>query len=292
MNILTFDIEEWALAKTRGDGTPEFYANLDKYLQDILDILEKREFKATFFCTGMMALEFPEVVKRIKNHGHEIGCHSHRHTWMNKMTETEAREDTHVAVDALEQCIGQKVLSYRAPAFSIGESNKWMFDILAENGIVMDSSIFPASRDFGGFASFGQKNPSIIEYNGIRLKEFPITTTKVLGKEIAYSGGGYFRLFPQWFVRSQMNQMNHTMCYFHIDDLIPEFGGVLAKAEYESRFKQPGTLKNRYLRYFKSNIGKGGAFSKLTSLLMEYNFHSVGQAEQMINWNEVPHVSL
>ena len=292
MNILTFDIEEWALAKMRGDGTPELYAELDKYLNRILDILEKRGFKATFFCTGMMALEFPQVVKLIQSRGHEIGCHSHRHTWMNTMTEAEAREDTHVAVNALEQCIGQKVLSYRAPAFSIGESNKWMFEILAENGIEIDASIFPASRDFGGFASFGHKEPAIIKYNGITLKEFPITTTKVLGKEMAYSGGGYFRLFPLWFVRSQMNRMNHTMCYFHIDDLIPEFGGVLTKDDYEKRFKQPGTLKNRYLRYFKSNIGKGGAFGKLTSLLLEFDFHSVGQAGHIIDWNKVPHVSL
>ena len=40
-----------------------------------------------------------QVVKLIQNSGHEIGCHSHIHTWMNKMSEIEAKEDTRVAVN-------------------------------------------------------------------------------------------------------------------------------------------------------------------------------------------------
>lgn len=292
MNILSFDIEEWALAKSRGESKAELYANLDAYLSRILDELDRHGFKATFFCTGMMAEDFPQVVKMIQNRGHEIGCHSYRHTWMNKLTEAEAREDTHAAVDALEQYIGEKVRSYRAPAFSIGESNKWMFEILAENGIEHDASIFPATRDFGGFANFGKKEPCTIEFNGIKLKEFPICTTMILGKEMAYSGGGYFRLFPLWYIKKQMRKVDYTMSYFHIDDLIPEYGGVLSRSEYEKRFKDLGTLKRRYLRYFKSNIGKCNAFSKLNSLIRCTDFVNVYQAEQLINWNEAPVVVL
>ena len=292
MNILTFDIEEWALAKARGENKEELFFNLDAYLNRILDELDLHSFKATFFCTGMMAADFPLVVKQIQSRGHEIGCHSNRHTWMNKMTEAEAREDTHAAVDALEQCISTKVRSYRAPAFSIGESNKWMFEILAENGIECDASVFPATRDFGGFANFGKKEPCTIEYKGIKLKEFPICTTVVLGKEIAYSGGGYFRLFPLWYIKKQMRKVDYTMSYFHIDDLIPEYGGLLSKVEYEKRFKDPGTMKRRYLRYFKSNIGKGNAFSKLNSFIRFTDFVNIYQAEQLINWNVAPVVEL
>ena len=101
MNILTFDIEEWALAKSGGNGTSEKYVEYDTFLNKILDTLDASGIKGTFFCTGLMALEFPQVVRLIQSRGHEIGCHSHRHTWMNKLTETEAREDTHTAVDAL-----------------------------------------------------------------------------------------------------------------------------------------------------------------------------------------------
>lgn len=285
MNILTFDIEEWAIAKAGGYGTPEKYAEYDAFLNRILDVLDTRGFNGTFFCTGMMAKEFPQVVKLIQSRGHEIGCHSHRHTWMNKMTEEEAREDTHAAVDALEQCIGEKVLSYRAPAFSIGEKNKWMFEILANEGITTDSSVYPAARDFGGFPAFASQEPCTVQYAGISIKEYPISLTTILGKQMAYSGGGYFRFFPLSFVRGRMAKSRYTMCYFHINDLLPEKGGVPTKEKYESYYKEPGTLKNRYLRYIKENIGKKSAWKKLEKILMTESFVSILQAKGIIDRN-------
>lgn len=292
MNILTFDIEEWALAKAEGYGKAELYAEYDAFLDNILDVLDKRNIQATFFCTGLMAEGFPQVVRLIQSRGHEIGCHSHRHTWMNKMSDVEAREDTHAAVTALEQCIGQKVLSYRAPAFSIGESNKWMFEILAENGITTDASIYPAARDFGGFPGFGSKTLCMIDYKGIRLKEFPICTTRFMGKELAYSGGGYFRFFPVGFVKDKMAMADYAMCYFHIGDLMPEKGGVPSRKRYEEYYKEPGTLKARYVRYIKSNLGKKKSFSKMIKLIEEMEFVGIRDADELTDWSSKKNVKI
>lgn len=292
MNILTFDIEEWALAKVRGRGTAELYAEYDAFLNRILDILDERGVKATFFCTGLMAKEFPQVVRIIQSRGHEIGCHSNRHTWMNKMTEAEAREDTHAAVSALEQCIGQKVLSYRAPAFSIGGNNKWMFEILAIEGIVNDSSVFPAARDFGGFPAFSSQTPCTIKYSGIDLKEYPICMTTIFGKQVAYSGGGYIRFFPLGFVKSCMAKSDYTMCYFHINDLLPEKKGVKSREEFEAYYKEPGTLKNRYKRYVKMNLGKKGALNKLEKLILTEDFVGIAQAVKSIDWKNTQVIQL
>lgn len=292
MNILTFDIEEWALAKAGGYGSAEKYAEYDAFLNRILDILDERGIKATCFCTGLMAKDFPRVVKLIQSRGHEIGCHSNQHSWMNKVTETEAREDTHAAVSALEQCIGQKVLSYRAPAFSIGESNKWMFEVLAGESIINDSSIFPAARDFGGFPAFQSQVPCTIKYDGVELKEFPISMTTVMGKQVAYSGGGYFRFFPVGFVRGRIAKSGYTMCYFHINDLLPEKGGVPSKTEYEEYYKEPGTMKNRYMRYIKTNLGKSGAWNKLENLIKKENFINLNQANESVDWANSPVVKL
>lgn len=292
MNILTFDIEEWALAKAGGYGTTEKFAEYDAFLNRILDILDERGIKATCFCTGLMAKDYPQVVKLIQSRGHEIGCHSNQHTWMNKMTESEAREDTHAAVCALEQCIGHKVLSYRAPAFSIGENNKWMFEILASEGIKKDSSVFPAARDFGGFPAFQSHVPCIIKYAGIELKEYPISMTSFMGKQVAYSGGGYFRFFPLGFVRGRMAKNEYTMCYFHINDLLPEKGGVPSKVEYEEYYKEPGTLKNRLMRYIKTNLGKSGAYDKMQKLIFTTDFKNLVQASNVVDWNIAPVVEL
>lgn len=291
MNILTFDIEEWYLNHQKG-GSKIKYDEYDYYLDAILNQLDERRVRATFFCVGEMGRLFPEVIRKIHQRGHEIGCHSNIHTWLSKMTETECREDTHCAVDSLEQCIGKKVFSYRAPAFSIGESNKWAFEILAENGIERDASIFPAERDFGGFRDFGQKSPCIIEYRGIKIKEFPICTTKLMGKELAFSGGGYFRFFPLGFIEKEIKKSTYAMCYFHIGDLVQESHGVMSKAAYESYFKEPGTVKARYIRYLKSNLGKKKAFQKMVRLIDEMDFMDLRQSDDSIEWDKVPVVSL
>lgn len=292
MNILTFDIEEWYIEKIYHEGRAERYLEFDDYLNRILDLLDEQQTKATFFCVGGMATDFPNVVRQIAHKGHEIGCHSNTHQWLNKMTHEKALEDTRKAVDSIEQVIGQKVKSYRAPAFSIGESNKWAFEVLAECGIERDASIFPADRSFGGFANFGQKTPCLVDYNGTKVKEFPICTTKVLGKEIAYSGGGYFRFFPLGFVKGRMAKSDYAMCYFHIDDLTPEHGGVMSKTDYESYCKEPGTLKNRYVRYIKSNLGKKSAFDRMIKLIKTEEFINIEQADNTIEWEDVPYVVL
>ena len=291
MNILTFDTEEWYGQKMHADRK-EKYAEYDSYLERILGLLEKRQIKATFFCVGEMGRLFPEVIRIIHEQGHEIGCHSNIHTWLNKMSVEECRKDTRTAIDSLEQCIGQKVISYRAPAFSVGEKNKWVFEVLAENGIERDASVFPAKRDFGGFASFGYKTPVKINCQGVSIKEFPVCMTKILGKEVAYSGGGYFRFFPLSFVHSRMEKSEYSMCYFHISDLIPETGKVLSREAYERYFKEPGTLKARYVRYFKRNFGKKNAFDKMFQLIEETDFIGIDQADQQIDWNNTPVVNL
>ena len=292
MNIITFDIEEWYLEKMYFGNHADNYKKYDYYLNQILDSLDQRGFKGTFFCVGGMATDFPEVVKRIENRGHEIGCHSFKHVWLNKMSEEDVYCDTRDSIDALEQCIGKRVKSYRAPAFSIGKNNKWVFEILSECGIERDSSVFPAKRDFGGFSQFGQKLPTMTFYNMVKIKEFPISITTFWGKEVGYSGGGYFRFFPLSFVKKEMEKSDYTMTYFHIADLIPETYGLLNKENFESYFKISGTLKNRCLRYFKSNVGKKSAFDRLLKLIDTEHFVNLEQVDDLSDWENVPKVIL
>ena len=292
MNILTFDIEEWFLEKAYFGNKQSKYAEYDRLLDDLLEKLSNKGLKGTFFCVGKLGEEFPDVVGKIDSAGHEVGCHSNTHQWLNKMTYKQAMEDTHKAVDSLEQCIGKKVTSYRAPAFSIGNKNKWAFEILAANGITCDASVFPASRDFGGFPEFTKMEPALVKYNGIELHEYPIATTKLLGKDIAYSGGGYFRFFPYRYVEKKMKQATYSMTYFHLGDLNPVVSGVMSKEDFESYFNEPGTLKARNLRYIKTNLGVRGNKRKLFKLIEDIDFNNIEAADHQIDWNEAPVVFL
>ena len=89
MKILTFDTEEWYIEKHFKGGRKEKYRQYDELLDWILNTLEKNNTKATFFCVGQLAVEFPDVLKKIANAGHEIGSHSNKHLWVNKMTRQE-----------------------------------------------------------------------------------------------------------------------------------------------------------------------------------------------------------
>ena len=288
MNILSFDIEEWYIEKAYFGGKTSKYDEYDHLLDELLSKLAETHLIGTFFCVGKLASDFPHVVKKIAEAGHEIGCHSNTHQWLNKMTYQEAMEDTHAAVDALEQCIGAKIKSYRAPAFSIGGENKWAFEVLAANGITRDASVFPASRDFGGFPEFTKMEPTVLQYNGVDLHEFPIVTAKVFGKDIAYSGGGYFRFFPYGFVEKEMKRSPYSMTYFHLGDLNPVFSGVLTKEMFEHYFDEPGTLKARYMRYIKTNLGVKNNKNKLFKLLGQMSFINLAEAEKMIDWTTAP----
>lgn len=292
MNILTFDIEEWYLEKAYFGAKESKYLAYDSLLEEILSKLDESNIKGTFFCVGKLATFFPLVVRKIADAGHEIGCHSDTHQWLNKMTYQQALEDTHAAVDSLEQCIGKKVNCYRAPAFSIGSENKWAFEVLAANGITCDASVFPASRDFGGFPEFKRVEPTTIKYNRIEIHEFPIVTTQLLGREIAYSGGGYFRFFPYWFVEKKMKKASYSMTYFHLGDLLPVIDGVMSEEAYECYFDEPGTFKARYMRYVKTNLGVSGNKKKLFKLLNRMSFSSISKANAQIDWSKSPIVSL
>jgi len=291
MNILTFDIEEWYLESVKLNR-PERYRQLDETFAKVLDELDRLGMKGTFFCVGQLVISHPQVIREIVARGHEVGCHSNIHTWLDKMTPEVLREDTTEALKALEDVSGQKVVSYRAPAFSITPKNKWAVNILAECGIKNDASIFPTTRDFGGYKGFPQDTPCIINHDGATLKEFPISLMSILGKQVAYSGGGYFRLMPYWLVNRRMKQRDYNICYFHLADLIPAHRKLMTKQAYEEYFKEPGTLKNRLIRYAKSNVGTGDAFEKLKKLLSDTQFVNIQQADEMLDWSRMNAVYL
>lgn len=292
MNILSFDIEEWYIEKEFFGDREHMYRKFDETLFNVLNELDRFNVKATFFSVGQLAIHFPNVVKTIVARGHEIGCHSNIHTWLDKMTPEELWNDTTEALKALEDVSGQKVVSYRAPAFSITPKNKWAVNILADCGIKNDASIYPTNRDFGGYKGFPQDTPCIVSHEGATLKEYPVSLTTLFGKQIAYSGGGYFRLLPYTLIDRTIKKRDYNICYFHLNDLIPQEVKMMNKVEYEEYFKEPGTLFNRLKRYAKSNVGTGDSWGKLCRLLESVSFISLKDADYLLDWDNVSFINI
>lgn len=278
MNILTFDIEDWFhILDNKKTKSIKEWNNFDSRIHHgmniIYKILDQTNLKATFFVVGWIAEKYPEIIREISNRGYEIGSHTHLHQLAYHQDKQTFFNDVEKSIKTIEDRIGKKVNSFRAPGFSITKKNKWAFEVLHELGITKDSSVFPASRAHGGLPSYKSAVPSIIEYNGIKLKEFPINTHKVLGKPFIFSGGGYFRLLNYKIIKNWTLQSEYIMTYFHPRDFDVNQPIVPGLSPY---------------RHFKSYVGIKNCKSKLERWLNEFHFIDLNQADKLINWSQVP----
>jgi polysaccharide deacetylase family protein (PEP-CTERM system associated) len=282
MNILTFDIEEWFhildnhSTKTINEWQ-DYESRIHRNMERLFSVLERYNQKATFFCLGWIAENYPETIKAIVEKGHEIGSHTRMHQLIYEQSPQSFKNDLEHSIKTLEDISGQKVKYFRAPGFSIKEKNKWAFDILAEAGIEADFSIFPAPRAHGGFPSYTSPTPSLLSYNGIQLKELPINYTNIMGKPLIFSGGGYFRLFPYSLIKRWTKQSDYVMTYLHPRDFDPD---------------QPVIKDLPLHRKFKSYVGLNSSMHKLEKWLQDFEFVDAGTAIERINWNKVPVVKI
>lgn len=282
MNILTFDIEEW-FHILDNDSTRtvtewgRYESRIHRNMEIIYEIINGNNVSATFFVVGWIAERYPEVVKKISDFGFEIGSHTHMHQLAYEQNKKEFFKDVEKSIKTIEDSVGRKVRSFRAPGFSITKKNIWAFEILHELGIEIDSSVFPAHRSHGGLPIYTRAYPSLLNYNGITLKEFPINTHSFYGKNMVFSGGGYFRVMPYNFIKSCTERSEYVMTYFHPRDFDAD---------------QPLLPGLSFARHFKSYVGLKKCRSKLEKWLTEFTFIDIAEAEKIIRWDEVPKVFL
>ena len=282
MKILTFDIEEWfhildhPIAKKENEWL-NYESRIHKNMDRIFEFLENFNLRATFFVVGWIAENYPDIIKKIDKSGHEIGSHTHMHQLLYEQSKNQVRIDINKSIDILESLTGKKVKSFRAPGFSITEKNKWVFQILAENQITYDSSIFPAGRAHGGFSNFLSDKPTLVDFQGYKIKEFPINTISFLSKKWIFSGGGYFRLTPYYFIKKWTNSSDYIMTYFHPRD-------------FDSN--QPVITDLSILRKFKFYVGINSCMNKLENWVSDFSFTDIREADKNINWNNANVVRL
>lgn len=280
MNILTFDIEDWYNCDFI---TSDF--NWDKYevriyggIEKILQELETRNLKGTFFCLGWIAEKHPDIIRKIHAKGHHIGCHSYQHELSFRFDRDGFKQDTEKSKKLIEDLIGESIDAFRAPGFSITEKNIWALEVLTELGFEYDCSVFPAAHDYGGLASYGKAEPAMLNLsNGKQIKEFPINIQPVFGKDIVFSGGGFFRFFPYSLIKHWANKSLYMMTYFHTRDFDPD---------------QPIIDSLPMMRKFKSYVGLSTSFAKFQRLLNDFEFVSLKEADLLIDWKTVRQIQL
>ena len=238
-NVMSVDVEDYFqvsaferyVPKRDWDGIPcRVEANVDR----ILALFEEKGVKATFFTLGWIAQRYPQMTRRIVEQGHELASHGWEHIRVTTQGPEEFRQDINKTRSMLEDISGQRIKGYRAASYSIGTTNLWALDILADEGYRYSSSIVPVRHDL-----YGMPEAPRFSFHAAdgRLLEIPVTTVPIGGRNVNCGGGGWFRLFPYGFTRWALNQVNQkegqaAIFYFHpweIDPEQPRLKGLDAK---------------------------------------------------------------
>ncbi|MGL4912102.1 MAG: polysaccharide deacetylase family protein [Romboutsia sp.] len=86
-----------------------------KNIEEILDILDKHNVKATFFLVGSWIDDNEELAKEIHKRGHEIGNHSNTHSSFTEISEKMKTQEITMAAKKIKKITGQDSYLFRPP---------------------------------------------------------------------------------------------------------------------------------------------------------------------------------
>jgi len=282
-NIMTFDLEEWFHILDLPDNpnselrTKTVY-RAEQGLEIFLELIERHHITCTFFVLGWLAERNPGIIRKIDTSRHEIASHGYGHEMITSLKPEEFREDISRAKKILEDLTGREVNGYRGPGFSITEKNMWAFDCISEAGYSYDATLYPGKHGHGGISGMPIHPFFLVTHNGNRLEEYPVSLMTFGAFRMAFSGGGYFRLLPAFFISACFRLLNAKripVCsYFHPRDLdinVP-------------RLPMPA------YRRFKCYVNIAKTHGKLTQIMKAHNFCSVNDWRR--EKNLLPEISL
>lgn len=221
---LSLDLDnKWSYLKTHGDPKWKLFPSyLDIVVPRVLDFLQERDLKITFFVVGQDAAreENHAALRAIAAAGHEIGNHSFNHEpWLHLYTEDEIEAELRKAQEHIERVTGQKPIGFRGPGFSLSLNT---LKVLKRMGYAYDCSTFPTylgplarmyyfmtakltpeekkerAKLFGTFSEGLRPNkPYQWQLENGELTEIPVTTMPIVKVPIHVSYVLYLSLFSK-----------------------------------------------------------------------------------------------
>lgn len=250
--LLSIDLED---VRDQVDDGSQYKEAVPGNTHQYLEFLQSKNARATFFVVGNVARKYPSLINEIISEGHEIACHSDKHTQINKQTPEEFSEDIKRNLGSLCDAGAKNVLGYRAPTFSLTESTQWAYKILRKAGLKYSSSVLPAANPLYGWKEFGV-DPKPVD----GILEIPITLHTIPFLRVPMAGGVYFRIIPSMLInysaRQHMRNGTPITTYLHPYDI--DTG--------QERFMHPDLDNKAYLNYLMY-VNRSGVFSKLEKLI-------------------------
>lgn len=205
--VFTLDLEDWFHAK----NIEKYYSNNKRtipsslyVIDQILDILDEKKIKGTFFVLGVIGEKYPKTVKKISLRGHEIASHGYNHKLINLMDYKELSNDIMHTNSILSNIIGKKISGYRSPCFS---RNYFLEDVLIKEDIKYTSINIKSS----GHNRYNYKE----SLNFKKIYDFPLPIINIFNFTTPITGGGWFRLYPIFLQKKLLKICDHQYKIFY-----------------------------------------------------------------------------
>jgi polysaccharide deacetylase family protein (PEP-CTERM system associated) len=263
INAMTVDVEDYFqvsafekhIDRQQWEQLPH---RVERNTQIILDVFAAHQVKATFFTLGWVAERYPQLIQRIVSEGHELACHGYQHIRVTEQTPEEFRQDIQLSKQILQDISATPVIGYRAASYSIGAQNLWALEILAEEGFLYSSSIYPVKHDLYGMPDAPRF--AFRPENAPNLLEIPISTLNIAGRHLPCGGGGFFRLYPYLFSK---------LAYQHLN-IREKQSGIFYFHPWEIDASQPRQTNLNFKTKFRHYLNLSRMPSRLDSLLHDF----------------------
>jgi len=250
----------------------------------LLELFARHDVRGTFFVLGDVAEAYPQLVRDIRDRGHELGVHGFHHRRVFQLTPLEFQEEVTSARSLIEQIAGVAVVGHRAPAYSIVPSTSWALAVLAEAGFRYDSSIFPIAGRRYGWPGYPRHIHRVALSGGRSIIEAPLSTIAILGRRVPVCGGGYLRHYPYFVTRWAMRRIGKSrpvIVYVHPYevDTTPTEPDVSALSAAERR---------RFRRvHWRQTCNRQHVERRLAFLMDEFPFSTLSSViETTLGWVE------
>ncbi|MFF8919303.1 polysaccharide deacetylase [Streptomyces sp. NPDC015032] len=149
---LGFDLDSEDVALTADSGTRERLSVMTHQaygaltgVPRVLRLLERYDLKATFFAPGYTVERYPDLLRQIRDSGHEIAHHGYLHEAMAGISREREEAIIDRGLEALDSVLGIRPVGYRAPMWETSYATP---QILLDRGLLYDSSLMDSDLPY------------------------------------------------------------------------------------------------------------------------------------------------
>ena len=254
-HILTVNIEDYFQVGAFSHLIPfdhweRFDARVLRNTAKALELLAETGNRASFFASGWIAHNHPQILRAVVEQGHEIACQGYYQQSIREISPPAFREDVRRSRDAVQAATGRAVSGFRVGRGWIGPDDLWALEILAEEGFRYDASLCPIGRLFARDAQWLTVHRHRVGTQ--ELWEIPVSAQQVWGWAVPFSGGNYIRQLPLYLTRSAARRWVQQcsaplVMYFHVWELDVDQPSITA-AGFIQRIRHYRNLKSMRVR--------------------------------------------